>query len=116
MRKKRRFFLCRFACVFVDFERFFVRDATKEELDPKANEGHSRKIESDLEQIRAALLRWCKINFSEAFMFWVHLKAIRVFVEAVLRFGLPSDFQAILILVRFSLFVRFSVRLLIATV
>lgn len=31
------------------------------------------------------LLRWLKVNFSEAFIAWIHLKALRVFVESVLR-------------------------------
>jgi len=30
-------------------------------------------------------------------MAWVHIKAVRVFVESVLRFGLPVDFSAVLI-------------------
>ncbi|XP_035129126.3 V-type proton ATPase subunit C 2 isoform X2 [Callithrix jacchus] len=31
------------------------------------------------------LLRWLKVNFSEAFIAWIHIKALRVFVESVLR-------------------------------
>lgn len=31
------------------------------------------------------LLRWLKVNFSEAFVAWIHVKALRVFVESVLR-------------------------------
>lgn len=30
-------------------------------------------------------VRWLKVNFSEAFVAWIHLKALRVFVESVLR-------------------------------
>jgi len=30
-------------------------------------------------------------------MAWVHLKAIRVYVESVLRFGLPARFRAVVI-------------------
>ncbi|XP_073072703.1 V-type proton ATPase subunit C 2 isoform X5 [Manis javanica] len=30
------------------------------------------------------LLRWLKVNFSEAFIAWIHIKALRVFVESVL--------------------------------
>ena len=32
--------------------------------------------------------------FSEAFIAWIHMKALRVFVESVLRYGLPVNFQA----------------------
>ncbi|NXP40806.1 VATC2 ATPase, partial [Leiothrix lutea] len=43
------------------------------------------------------LLRWLKVNFSEAFVAWIHVKALRVFVESVLRYGLPVNFQAMLL-------------------
>ncbi|XP_075413216.1 V-type proton ATPase subunit C 2 isoform X1 [Tenrec ecaudatus] len=43
------------------------------------------------------LLRWLKVNFSEAFIAWVHVKALRVFVESVLRYGLPVNFHAVLL-------------------
>lgn len=38
-----------------------------------------------------------KSSFSDTFMIWVHIKAMRVFVEVVLRFGLPVNFQSFLI-------------------
>ena len=31
------------------------------------------------------LVRWLKVNFSETFTAFVHVKALRVFVESVLR-------------------------------
>lgn len=43
------------------------------------------------------MVRWLKVNFSECFCAWIHVKALRVFVESVLRYGLPVNFQAILI-------------------
>jgi V-type H+-transporting ATPase subunit C len=39
----------------------------------------------------------CQIAFSDCFSAWVHVKAIRLFVESVLRYGLPVDFQAFLL-------------------
>lgn len=44
-----------------------------------ARRGHS------LLSLQGPLLRWLKVNFSEAFIAWVHIKALRVFVESVLR-------------------------------
>jgi len=32
------------------------------------------------------LVRWLKVNFGEAFIAWIHVKALRVFVESVLRY------------------------------
>ncbi|MGH0179684.1 UNVERIFIED_CONTAM: hypothetical protein FKN15_002247 [Acipenser sinensis] len=43
------------------------------------------------------LVRWLKVNFSEGFIAWIHIKALRVFVESVLRYGLPVNFQAMLL-------------------
>ncbi|XP_059516520.1 V-type proton ATPase subunit C 2 isoform X3 [Myotis daubentonii] len=48
-------------------------------------------------KVKGPLLRWLKVNFSEAFIAWVHIKALRVFVESVLRYGLPVNFQAVLL-------------------
>ena len=39
------------------------------------------------------LIRWLKGNFSEAFVNWVHVKALRLFTESVLRYGLPATFM-----------------------
>lgn len=35
--------------------------------------------------LQGPLVRWLKVNFSECFCAWVHVKALRVFVESVLR-------------------------------
>ena len=43
---------------------------------------------------QANLINWCKSSYSELFVSWVHIKAVRVFVESVLRFGLPVNFTA----------------------
>uniref|UniRef100_A0A3B3BRC9 V-type proton ATPase subunit C n=1 Tax=Oryzias melastigma TaxID=30732 RepID=A0A3B3BRC9_ORYME len=40
---------------------------------------------------------WLMVNFNQLFIAWIHLKAIRVFVESVLRYGLPVNFQAFLL-------------------
>ena len=31
-------------------------------------------------------MNWLKVNFSQVFSAWVHLKALRVFTESVLRY------------------------------
>jgi len=55
------------------------------------------KQESKRVKQRDNLIRWCRLNFAEAFIAWAHLKAIRVFVETILRYGLPADFTAVLL-------------------
>jgi predicted histidine transporter YuiF (NhaC family) len=36
-----------------------------------------------------------RTNFSEAFKLLVHLKVVRLFVESVLRYGLPAEYAAV---------------------
>lgn len=43
------------------------------------------------------LIRIAKSAFSDTFQAWTHLKAIRVFVESVLRYGLPPEFVSAVI-------------------
>ncbi|KAI8840067.1 ATPase, V1 complex, subunit C [Chytriomyces cf. hyalinus JEL632] len=43
------------------------------------------------------LLRLCKTNFGEVFSCWIHIKILRVYVESILRYGLPPDFQTMMI-------------------
>ncbi|KAF9925475.1 Vacuolar ATP synthase subunit C [Linnemannia zychae] len=73
-------------------ERFIVRDFKYSE---DAIEEQKRELEemdaSEREQW-ATILRLAKTNFGEVFQAWTHLKALRVFVESVLRYGLPPDF------------------------
>jgi len=44
------------------------------------------------------LFKWLKVNFSEAYSAWIHIKALRIFVESVLRYGLPVNFRAAVII------------------
>ncbi|KAI0314983.1 hypothetical protein OF83DRAFT_1062908 [Amylostereum chailletii] len=43
------------------------------------------------------LLRLARTNFSEAFQILVHLKVMRLFIESVLRYGLPANYVGIAI-------------------
>jgi hypothetical protein len=52
---------------------------------------------------QASLLRVCKVNFSEVFSTWLHIKALRVYVEAILRYGLPPNFQGMVLKVSSSI-------------
>ncbi|GMH65457.1 hypothetical protein TrRE_jg6709 [Triparma retinervis] len=48
-------------------------------------------LQASVDHMQAALQRWCTVHFGECFAAWVHLKVIRVFVESVLRYGLPVN-------------------------
>lgn len=43
--------------------------------------------------LQTTLVQWCRTSFSDTFTSWVHIKALRVFVESVLRYGLPPNFH-----------------------
>ncbi|KAF9166552.1 Vacuolar ATP synthase subunit C [Actinomortierella ambigua] len=78
-------------------ERFTVRDFKYSE---DALEEQRRELEetgASEKELWANLLRLAKTNFGEVFQAWTHLKCVRVFVESVLRYGLPPDFVGIAI-------------------
>merc|ERR1712187_926162 len=50
----------------------------------------------ELQRTSDNLRNWCITHYADAFVAWVHIKAIRVFVESVLRYGLPVDFTSVL--------------------
>lgn len=58
------------------------------------------QLQVEVDGMNSALLRWCKNHYGDAFVAWMHIKVIRVFVESVLRYGLPVDFTAVLYKVR----------------
>uniref|UniRef100_A0A3Q3GEU8 V-type proton ATPase subunit C n=1 Tax=Labrus bergylta TaxID=56723 RepID=A0A3Q3GEU8_9LABR len=63
----------------------------------KANAQDSNVILMCTSPPQGIFVRWLKVNFSEVFVAWIHLKALRVFVESVLRYGLPVNYQALLL-------------------
>ncbi|KAG5266121.1 hypothetical protein AALO_G00250010 [Alosa alosa] len=75
--------------------KFAVREFSLEEAERQKQE-MGRLIVDKKEQY-GTFVRWLKVNFSEVFVAWIHLKALRVFVESVLRYGLPVSFQVILL-------------------
>lgn len=77
--------------------KFVVRDFNYDEEEIKAGKTEVEKLESDKKRQYTLLIRWLKVNFGETFVAWVHVKALRVFVESVLRYGLPVNFLAVVI-------------------
>ncbi|XP_033250407.1 V-type proton ATPase subunit C-like [Drosophila miranda] len=77
--------------------KFIVRDFVYNEEELAAGKNEMTKLMTDKKKQFGPLVRWLKVNFSEAFCALIHVKALRVFVESVLRYRLPVNFQAILI-------------------
>lgn len=77
-------------------KRFLVRDF---QWDPTQSAKSSMALEQlqvEVDGMKSALMRWGKNHYGDAFVAWMHIKVIRVFVESVLRYGLPVDFTAVL--------------------
>uniref|UniRef100_A0A8C6TMI3 V-type proton ATPase subunit C n=1 Tax=Neogobius melanostomus TaxID=47308 RepID=A0A8C6TMI3_9GOBI len=77
--------------------KFTVREFLYNEEEMKADKEEMTRLSTDKKKQFGPLVRWLKVNFSEAFIAWIHIKALRVFVESVLRYGLPVNFQAMLL-------------------
>jgi len=78
--------------------KFLVRDFSYNDEELKAGKTELTKLHTDKKKQFGPLVRWLKVNFGECFTAWIHVKALRVFVESVLRFGLPVNFQGMILL------------------
>ncbi|KAI8956212.1 vacuolar ATP synthase-like protein subunit C 1 [Xylaria longipes] len=55
------------------------------------------RVSREEKKVRGEALRMVHTGWSESVMIWVHVMALRVFVESVLRYGLPLDFVSALV-------------------
>jgi V-type H+-transporting ATPase subunit C len=78
-------------------QKFIVRDFVYDEEALNHGKNERNKLTQEKNKQFGPLVRWLKINFSELFSAWIHVKALRVFVESVLRYGLPVNFQAMFV-------------------
>ena len=77
-------------------KRFVVRDFKYDPSQASKSAMALEQLQVEVDGMRSGLMRWCKTHFGETFVAWMHIKVIRVFVESVLRYGLPVDFTAVL--------------------
>jgi len=75
-------------------KRFVVR---KYEPSLTTSAAELGKLNSKYDKLRNGLIRWTTTNFGEAYFLWVHLKSIQCYVESILRYGLPADFEVVLL-------------------
>lgn len=64
----------------------------------KVDEAGQRSSDAELERVRGeagqrhqALEQWCITSYGEAFSSWIHVCTVRLFVESILRYGLPPQ-------------------------
>lgn len=58
----------------------------------EAEEQELRKLEKEERKVWGEALRLGRTGYSDAVMGWVHVLTLRVFVETVLRYGLPLSY------------------------
>uniref|UniRef100_W5L3I4 V-type proton ATPase subunit C n=1 Tax=Astyanax mexicanus TaxID=7994 RepID=W5L3I4_ASTMX len=75
--------------------KFTVREFNLEETEKQRQEMSRLSVEK--KEQYGTFVRWLKVNFREVFVAWIHIKALRVFAESVLRYGLPVSFQTLLL-------------------
>lgn len=61
------------------------------------------RVSNDAHKLWGETLRLGRTAWSEAVMVWIHILVLRVFVETVLRYGLPLDFVCTIIRVCYSI-------------
>ncbi|EFJ44420.1 vacuolar ATP synthase, subunit C [Volvox carteri f. nagariensis] len=52
------------------------------------------QLKHDMEQKKTDVEQWCKTAYSEVFSCYMHMLVVQLFVESILRYGLPPNFQA----------------------
>jgi len=77
-------------------KRFVLREFKWDPSQSTKSAMARERLQVEVDGMKSALMRWCKTHFGDAFVAWMHIKAIRVFVESVLRYGLPVDFTSVL--------------------
>lgn len=77
-------------------KRYVMREFTYDPSQAGKSAMRLEELQVEVDGMKSGLNRWCKTHFGEAFVAWMHIKVIIVFVESVLRYGLPVDFTAVL--------------------
>ena len=79
--------------------RKFDKSESLERMSQRSNaSGGGIEADADAAALRSqerSLYEWCSAGFTECFSTWMHLYAIRVYVESILRYGLPPNFLTV---------------------
>jgi V-type H+-transporting ATPase subunit C len=92
-----------FRCCVKDFSnrareaRYTIREFAPPAPGARAGQALVDNLKTERDEKKQELITFCKECFKDCFIAWIHLKALRTFVQSILRYGLPPNFQAILI-------------------
>lgn len=74
--------------------RVTVREVTIDKENYQSGNERYEEMKKEMKQKQNKLHIWCQTNFADVFTAWTHLKALRIHVESILRFGLPAEYVA----------------------
>lgn len=74
--------------------RWTPRDYKYVEGGKEEEQKEVEKVNRDERKLWGEALRLSRTGWSESVMIWIHVLTLRVFVETVLRYGLPLDYVA----------------------
>lgn len=77
--------------------KFTPRDFTYDKEEMQRSRKEYEEAGQKEKKLWGDVLRLGRTAFGDAFQAWVHIKALRVFVESVLRYGLPPKFACALV-------------------
>ncbi|KAF7306712.1 V-type proton ATPase subunit C [Mycena indigotica] len=75
--------------------KFIVRDFVYSEEEMAKQHEELETADTTEKELWTELLRLSRTNFSESIQILVHLKVVRLFVESVLRYGLPANYTGL---------------------
>ena len=65
--------------------KFVVRDFVFDPVESQTAKNELTQLRIEKKKEFGTLVRWLKTNFSESFIAWIHIKALRIHVDSVLR-------------------------------
>ncbi|KAG7529029.1 hypothetical protein FFLO_05822 [Filobasidium floriforme] len=77
--------------------KFLAREFAFDDEAEQRQQQEMEEASAEEKELWTDLLRLSRTNFSEAYQLLVHLKVVRLYVESVLRYGLPADYSAIVL-------------------
>ncbi|VDL57435.1 unnamed protein product [Hymenolepis diminuta] len=80
-------------------KKFIVRDFTYNQEAIEEEKKQLEEARAEKKKVFPALFRFLKINFGELYITLVHIKSLKLFVESIMRYGLPVDFMTAMIVV-----------------
>jgi V-type H+-transporting ATPase subunit C len=83
-------------------QKWVPRDFKAQEGGKEAEVKELRKAEQEEKRVWGEILRLGRTGWSEGVMCLVHVVVLRIFVETVLRYGLPLDYVAAVVKVSFA--------------